>query len=238
MTHNLSVKASDFPVAKVTVFRADSAEVTRCLPLELKVRVSSLLVYHNIIRPVLIDPQQGTNEVEITQLPSSLEEDSIRVDGIGNAIISDVIYHPPTSAQSNEQHTEALKKLGTKKKILQDKKETLEKQEQMLKQYSDSVSVKDTDASCLQTFLEVYQKRKAVINIALRETGDEIQQVDNEIIEENKRHNKDEESKIRATRITVIVTANVDGPAELSVIYCQSFHEFKFKKVEIRLMRL
>ena len=166
--------------------------------------------------------QQGTNEVEITQLPSSLEQDSIRVDGIGNAIISDVIYHPPTSSRSNEQHTEALKQLGTKKKILQDERETLEKQEQMLKQYSDSVSVKDTDASCLQTFLAVYQKRKAAINIALRETDDKIQQVDDEIIEENKRHNKDEESKIRATRITVIVTANVDGPAELSVIYRQS----------------
>jgi len=45
MTHNLSVKASDFPVAKVTVFRADSAEVTRYLPLELKVRLAFLLVY-------------------------------------------------------------------------------------------------------------------------------------------------------------------------------------------------
>ena len=166
--------------------------------------------------------QQGTNEVEITQLPSSLEQDSIRVDGIGNAIISDVIYHPPSSSQSNEQHTEGLKQLGTKKKILQDEKETLEKQEQMLERYSDSVSVKDTDASCLQTFLGVYQKRKAAINIALRETGDKVQQVDDEITEENKRHNKDEESKIRATRITIVVTANVDSPAELSVIYCQS----------------
>jgi predicted nucleic acid-binding Zn-ribbon protein len=85
-----------------------------------------------------------------------------------------------------------------------------------------TASVKDTDASSLQNFLEVYQKRKAAINIALRETNDKIQQVDDEINEENKRHNKDEESKIRATRITVIVTANADGAAELSVIYCQS----------------
>jgi len=166
--------------------------------------------------------QQGTNEVEITQLPSSLEQDSIRVDGIGNAIISDVIYHPPTSAQLNEQHTEALKQLRTKKKVLQDEKETLETQEYILKQYSDSVSVKDTAASSLQTFLEVYQERKTAINTGLREVGDKIQQVDDEIVEENKRYNKDEESKIRATRITVIVTANVDGPAELSVMYCQS----------------
>ena len=45
MTHNLSVSASEFPVAKVTVFRADSAEVTRYLPLELKVQLAFLLVY-------------------------------------------------------------------------------------------------------------------------------------------------------------------------------------------------
>jgi septal ring factor EnvC (AmiA/AmiB activator) len=150
-----------------------------------------------------------------------LEEDSIRVDGIGNAIISDVIYHPPTSSHSNEQHTEALKQLGTKKKVLQDEQETLEKQAQMLRQYSDSISVKDTGTSSLQTFLEVYQKRKAAINLGLLEVGDKIQRVNNEITWENKRHNKDEESKIRATRITVVVTANVDGPAELSVIYRQ-----------------
>ena len=43
MTHSFSVKASDFPVAKVTVFRADSAEVTRYLSLELKVRLAFLL---------------------------------------------------------------------------------------------------------------------------------------------------------------------------------------------------
>ena len=219
MTHSLSVKASDFPVARVTVFRADSAEVTRYLPLELKVRLAFLLVYQ-FFRTYR--PQEGTNEVEITQLPSSLEADSIRVDGIGNAIISDVIYHPPTSVHLNEQHTEALKQLGTKKKILQDEKETLERQEQVLKQYSASVSVKDMGAISLQSFLEVYQKRKAAINTGLREVSDKIQQVDDEIVEENKQHNKDEESKIRATRITVIVTANADGPAELSVIYRQS----------------
>ena len=105
---------------------------------------------------------------------------------------------------------------------MQDEKETLERQVHVLESYSDSVSVKDTDASGLQAFLEVYRKRKAALNIGLREVEDKIQQVDDEIVEENKRHNKDEESKIRATRITVIVTANADGPAELSVIYCQS----------------
>ena len=155
-------------------------------------------------------------------MPSSLEKDSIRVDGIGNAIISDVIYHPPTSVHSNEQYTEALRQLGTKMKILGDEKGTLEKEAHVLKQYSDSVSVKTTDASGLQTFLEVYQKRRAVINLGLREVGDKLQQIDDEVLEEKRRHDKDEESKIRATRITVIVTANVDGPAELSVIYCQS----------------
>lgn len=43
-------------------------------------------------RRVKVDLKEGQNDVEVTNLPSCLEESSIRVDGIGNATILNVIY--------------------------------------------------------------------------------------------------------------------------------------------------
>ena len=41
--------------------------------------------------------KDGQNDVEVKNLPTCLEEDSIRVDGIGNATIFDVIYRKSQS---------------------------------------------------------------------------------------------------------------------------------------------
>ena len=49
-----------------------------------------------------MDLKQGQNEVVVKNLPSVLDGDSIRVDGIGKAVIFDVVYseklHPASSA--------------------------------------------------------------------------------------------------------------------------------------------
>lgn len=55
----------------VTLFQANKAEVKRRIKVYLK---------------------EGQNDVEVANLPTCLEESSIRVDGIGNATIFDVIY--------------------------------------------------------------------------------------------------------------------------------------------------
>ena len=45
-----------------------------------------------ITRHIKVDLKEGQNEVDIRNLPSVLDPDSIRVDGIGKAVIFDVIY--------------------------------------------------------------------------------------------------------------------------------------------------
>ena len=45
----------------------------------------------------MVELKDGQNDVEIKNLPSLLEADSIRVDGIGNATIFDVIYRQSQS---------------------------------------------------------------------------------------------------------------------------------------------
>jgi hypothetical protein len=45
-----------------------------------------------INRRIEVELKEGQNQVQIKQLPSYLDPDSIRVDGIGDAVIFDVIY--------------------------------------------------------------------------------------------------------------------------------------------------
>lgn len=48
--------------------------------------------FDQIKRSVQLELKDGQNEVEVKNLSSSIDQDSIRVDGFGNAIILDVIY--------------------------------------------------------------------------------------------------------------------------------------------------
>ncbi|KAG8839778.1 hypothetical protein FRB91_006797, partial [Serendipita sp. 411] len=119
MTTTIELKATQSKVHAVTVFQADRAEVSRLFKIDLK---------------------SGQNEVEISQLPTVLDEDSIRVDGVGgNAIISDVIYHPPTSNDSDKKHEEAVKEMQKEKSILEQELAVYKKQEEVLINYSQTL---------------------------------------------------------------------------------------------------
>ena len=56
----------------------------------------------------MVELKDGQNDVEIKNLPSILEADSIRVDGIGNATIFDVIYRESVS-RDKVGHAHAFK---------------------------------------------------------------------------------------------------------------------------------
>ena len=59
-------------------------------------------------RKIEVVLKDGQNDVEIKNLPTCLEEDSIRVDGIGNATIFDVIYRESVS-RDKVDHAHSLK---------------------------------------------------------------------------------------------------------------------------------
>ena len=59
-------------------------------------------------RKIEVVLKDGQNDVEIKNLPTCLEEDSIRVDGIGNATIFDVIYRESAS-RDKDDHTHSFK---------------------------------------------------------------------------------------------------------------------------------
>ncbi|CAG8709853.1 9308_t:CDS:2, partial [Acaulospora colombiana] len=195
----IELRATQSKVHSVTVFQADRAEVTRLFTVDLKA---------------------GQNEVDISQLPTVLDEDSIRVDGIGhNAIISDVIYHPPKSNDSDKKHEEAVKELQRERKALEQQLEVFNKQAEILQKYSDTLKGADTTGAQLNEFLDLYAERQSGIDVKSTEINDKIAEVDKKIKREREIWDADTEGKKRAVRITVIVYAEEDGTAEISLTY-------------------
>ncbi|KAG8771593.1 hypothetical protein FRC15_003330 [Serendipita sp. 397] len=202
MTSTIELKATQSKVHAVTVFQADRAEVVRLFKVDLK---------------------SGQNEVDISQLPTVLDEDSIRVDGVGsNAIISDVIYHPPTSSDSDRKHEEAVKELQQTKSVLEQELAIYKKQEDILQAYSETLKGADTDGAKLSDFLDIYAKRQTGIDGKVRELKEQINEIDEKITKEGELWSADKEGKKRAARVTVVVSAEHDGEAEICLTYMVS----------------
>ncbi|KIM32689.1 hypothetical protein M408DRAFT_20058 [Serendipita vermifera MAFF 305830] len=198
----IELKTTESKVHAVTVFQADRAEVVRLCSVDLKA---------------------GQNEVEISQLPTVLDEDSIRVDGIGgNAVISDVIYHPPTSNDSDKKHELAVKDLQKAKAALEQQLEICKKQASILETYAGTLKGADTTGTKMNEFLDIYSERQASIDVRTTDLNEQIQAVEEQIKKEKEIWNADDESKKRAVRITVVVYAETDGPAEISLTYLVS----------------
>jgi len=163
--------------------------------------------------------------VDISQLPTVLDEDSIRVEGIGgNAIISDVIYHPPKSNDSEKKHELAVKGLQKSKAALEQELEICKKQASILERYAGTLKGADTSGTKMNEFLDIYGERQASINLRSTELSEQIQAVEDQIKAEREIWNADDESKKRAVRITVVVYAEEDGPAEIRLTYRKCVH--------------
>ena len=214
-----TIKATDLPVHSVTVFQADRAEVNRLIPVELK--VGTRLPYTLYQQRSYVKLQEGPNEVEIVQLPTVLDQDSIRVDGIGNAVIVDVLYHPPTSKNSDKKHQEAVKDLKRKLQVFKEEKAILAGQATVLEKYSSSLTAAGATVEKLEEFMDVFVKQKTHLDAETRALTEKIEGIEKEIEAEKKAWSVDDESKVRAARVTVVVAATKDGTAELSLTYSE-----------------
>ena len=92
-----------------------------------------------------------------------------------------------------------------------------------MKEYSKSLKAADADCSKLETFLDVYSSRQAKINGETKKLNDELKTINTQISKKRKSIDADEESvRKRGTRVTIVVLAEGEGPAELSLTYVVS----------------
>ena len=139
-------------------------------------------------------------------------------------MIADVIYHPPTSNDSDKKHEEAVKELYKAKVTLEQQLAVLKKQENILTKYSDTLKGADTSSSQLSQFLDLYLEKQTTINEKVTALNEQIKEKDDAIDKEREVWSADNEGKKRAVRVTVVVYAEKDGPAEICLKYRTSLY--------------
>jgi uncharacterized protein (TIGR02231 family) len=130
-----------------------------------------------------------------------------------------VIYHPPKSNDSDKKHEQAVKELQRNKKALEQELAVYQKQASILEAYAGTLKGEDTDGKKLEAFLDIYAERQSTIDIKTTELSEKITTVDEHITAEKEVWSVDKEGKKRAARITIIVYAEEDGAAEISLTY-------------------
>ncbi len=93
----------------------------------------------------------------------------------------------------------------------------------MLTEYSKTLTSKDTSAEQLESFLEVYGARQAKLDERKTQLEDSLTELGKELVKKNQELNMDEESvQKRGVRVTIVVLADSEGDAELSLTYLVS----------------
>ncbi|KAG9017772.1 hypothetical protein FRB93_004583 [Tulasnella sp. JGI-2019a] len=199
MTNSIEVDSTKTSIQSVCVYQeaADCAEVQRVYSVQLKA---------------------GQNEVQLKSLPNSLQEDSIRVEGLENAIIFDVIYKPPRPSTPASQDAD-LRAAKKRYAALQSEKTILEDQARFLDEYAKTLGADKTMGMGLDQFLKLYGDEKKRINGALADLTDSLEEAKKEVTDGEKRLSQDEVGRRKSAQVTLVVLADSDGQAEISLWY-------------------
>jgi uncharacterized protein (TIGR02231 family) len=95
----------------------------------------------------------------------------------------------------------------------------VEKQQEVLSGYANSVKSEHTSSIQLSEFLDLYSTKLVAFSEQAVSLNDDLKLIDKEIREAEKEAQKDEQSAKRGVKIVVVVLAETDGPAELSLSY-------------------
>ncbi|CUA69214.1 Protein F37C4,5 [Caenorhabditis elegans] [Rhizoctonia solani] len=186
----------DDRIESVTVFQSNRAEIKRRINLDLK---------------------KGQNHVRIERLPSGVNEDSIRVDGTGTAVIFDVIYHAPS--RGNNRQTSATIDLQRAVQALQKERSITQEQSEFLGNYGRTLDSENINIEDVQRFLDMFGPRQLAVAKKIQELDTQIEKAQQELNESRSKEYEDALGAQRGTAITVTVLAEMDGSAELMLTY-------------------
>jgi len=159
--------------------------------------------------------------VSIERLPSCVKEDSIRVEGTGNAVIFDVVYHQPSAGLgvSDDQNVATCYR---KLEGLQKERVVVQEQSSFLNSYGRTLDSKNIGVEDVERFLDMFAPRQVATAKRIQELDTQITQAQKEYSEAQAKVNADAQGAKRATKITVTVLAEADGEAELLLTYGMS----------------
>ncbi|CAE6417179.1 unnamed protein product [Rhizoctonia solani] len=195
---HVNAAEQDDYIEAVTVFQSNRAEVKRRVPIELK---------------------QGQNHIHIERLPTCIDENSIRVDGTGTAVIFDVVYHRPAPTGPNQDRREVIQVALQQLEALKKERDITTEQSELLSSYGKTLDSKTINTDAVQQFLDMFVPRQVATAKRIQELDVQISAAQEEVDKVRQAAYTDTQGKKRSAKITVTVLAEVDGAAELILTY-------------------
>ncbi|KAJ7149928.1 hypothetical protein C8R46DRAFT_1008752 [Mycena filopes] len=194
MTVSLKISAPENPIKAVTVYKSRKAEVVRIFSLNL---------------------QSGNTKIEITELPSCIDTQSVRVSGLErDARLYDVVC---TTRQGFTKASEAVRRLRVQKAALEGEKRVRDHESDLLVTYARTLSGEHVSPDQMGEFLQsfVEQGRKNLQAVA---------ELDEKIVVVNRQIERELEKEVTKTgasnaQVTIVVGTDSEAHVNLKLTY-------------------
>ncbi len=109
-------------------------------------------------------------------------------------------------------------KLEDRRATLENRLQTIERQNSILSSYTDGLSGKDTTAEQLETFLEMYRSRSEKSHALKLDLNEELENVRREIEEGRKKSNSEHETR-KSAGVNAVILTEEEGFAYVILSY-------------------
>ncbi|KAH9000878.1 hypothetical protein EDB86DRAFT_472098 [Lactarius hatsudake] len=198
MTSTIKLNAEKYPIKSVTVFKSNKAEVVRVFDLSL---------------------QPGQSKIQISHLPRSIDTDSARVSGLGDAQLSDVVCSVGRGIEEIDplSTNEVVRKLKVKRDALVQDRDALDDISGTTVDYSRTLVGDKVSPDHAGKFFDTLLTRSQTLRTTRVELEEEILQLARQIdvlssAEERKQGKSDGEA-------TVVIVAKQATEIELKLTY-------------------
>ncbi|KAF8480302.1 hypothetical protein DFH94DRAFT_630541 [Russula ochroleuca] len=162
MTSIIRLDANEHPIKSVTVFKSNKAEVVRIFKLSL---------------------EEGQSKIQIRHLPNSIDTESARVSGLGDAQLFDVVCSigPGIEVIDTASTTEVVRKLNARKAVLVKDVDTIDDVSETMVTYSKSLAGDSVGPRQAEIFFESLLSRSRTLTSTRADLEEEILQLSRQI---------------------------------------------------------
>ncbi|KAH8930448.1 hypothetical protein BT69DRAFT_1255379 [Atractiella rhizophila] len=203
--NKIALSASSFPVTHVTLYPS-RAEVRRTVTAELK---------------------EGENEVVLSDLPTDVVHESLRVEG--SSTFETILKHVSLTTSPRPvlptPVTQKTKELAEERRTLEAEKDRIGKRSRMLDTYMSKVDPEHVSVEQLESIIDFHSNKAPDMGQSIHQLTERIKEIDHAISVERERVMNEERDKLEGkneslrSKAVVGVFASAEGETELTITY-------------------
>ena len=164
--------------------------------------------------------QAGSNKIQISDISSSIDTESVRISGLGDARLFDVVCTIEKKQDADltpDSPSEVIRQLEINKRALENRKCALEQEAEFLVAYAQTLKGEHVDTSAMIEFLNSFVTRR-------RESLEATSELDAQILDVTRKIQKEHANNAKKAghtdgQITIVLVAAEDGLVDIKVTY-------------------